>query len=77
VTEITKATQAVVRLSVDPTQYYVVGMKVHFSVPYSYGMYQMNQLTGKILSVSAANYTITVDIDSSAFNTFAFLLPML
>lgn len=72
VTEITKATQAVVRTSVDPTAYYVVGMKVRFSVPYSFGMYQMNGLTGKIVAVSAANYTITVDIDSSAFNTFAF-----
>lgn len=72
VTEITQATQAVVRTSVDPTQYYVVGMKIHFSVPYSYGMYQMNQLTGTIVAVSAANYTLTVDIDSSAFSTFAF-----
>lgn len=72
VTEITQATQAVVRCSVDPTAYYVVGMKVHFSVPYSFGMYQMNQLTGKIVSMSSANYTMTVDIDSSAFNAFAF-----
>ncbi len=72
VTEITKATQAVVRTSVDPTAYYVVGMKVHFSVPYSFGMTQMNQLTGTIVSMSAANYTMTVDIDTSAFTTFAF-----
>jgi hypothetical protein len=72
VTEITKATQAVVRTSVDPTQYYAVGMKLHFSVPYSFGMTQMNQLTGKIIAMSAANYTMTVDIDSSAFTTFAF-----
>lgn len=72
ITEITKATQAVVRTSVDPTQYYVVGMKIHFSIPYSFGMYQMNQLTGTIVAVSAANYTLTVDIDSTAFTTFAF-----
>lgn len=72
VTEITKATQAVVRVSVDPTQYYAVGMKVHFSIPYSFGMTQMNQLTGKIVALSAANYTMTVDVDSSAFTTFAF-----
>jgi hypothetical protein len=74
VTEITKATSAVVRCSVDPTQHYVVGMKVHFSVPYSFGMYEMNQLTGTITAMSAANYTMTVDIDSSAFTTFAFPL---
>lgn len=72
VTEITQASQAVVRTSVDPSQYYVVGMKVRFSVPYSFGMYQMNGLTGKIVAVSSADYTITVDIDSSAFNAFAF-----
>jgi len=72
VTEITKATQAVVRTSVDPTAYYVVGMKVHFSVPYSFGMTQRNGLTGTIVAMSSANYTMTVDIDSSAFTTFAF-----
>jgi hypothetical protein len=72
VTEVTKATQAVVRTSVDPTQHYVVGMKIRFSVPYSYGMNQLDGLTGKILAVSSANYTLTVDIDSSAFTTFAF-----
>lgn len=72
ITEITQATQAVVRTSVDPTAYYVVGMKVHFSVPYSYGMTQINGLTGTIVAVSAANYTMTVDIDTSAFTAFAF-----
>lgn len=72
VTEITKATSAVVRTSVDPTQHYVVGMKVHFSVPSSFGMTEMNQQTGTITALSSANYTMTVDIDSSAFTTFAF-----
>jgi len=47
-------------------------MKIHFSIPYSFGMTQMNQLTGTIVAVSAANYTLTVDIDSSAFTAFAF-----
>ncbi len=72
ITEITQATQAVVRTSVDPTQHYVIGMKIHFSIPQSFGMTQMNGLTGKIVAVSAANYTVTVDIDSSAFTAFAF-----
>jgi len=72
VTSISQAIQAVVRTSVDPSLYYVVGMKIHFSVPYSFGMTQMNQLTGKILSIDAATYEITVDIDSSAFTAFAF-----
>lgn len=72
ITEITQATQAVVRTSVDPTQHYVIGMKIHFSIPESFGMHQMNQLTGTIVAVSAANYTLTVDIDSTAFTAFAF-----
>lgn len=72
ITEITQATQAVVRTSVDPTQHYVVGMKIHFSVPASFGMTQINQMTGKIVAVSAANYTVTVDIDTTAFTAFAF-----
>jgi hypothetical protein len=72
VTSISQAIQAVVRTSVDPSLYYAVGMKIHFSVPYSFGMYEMNQLTGKILSIDPATYEMVVDIDSSAFNAFAF-----
>lgn len=72
ITEVTQATQAVVRTSVDPTNHYVVGMKIHFSVPGSFGMSQLNGLTGKILAVSSANYTVTVDIDTTAFTAFAF-----
>lgn len=72
VTAISKATSAVVTCSVDPTAYYVVGMKMHFSVPASFGMVEMNGLTGTITAVNAAAYQVTVDIDSSAFTTFAF-----
>lgn len=72
VTSISQASQAVVRCSVDPTAFYVVGMKVRFSVPYSFGMYQMNGLTGKIVDLDASTYEMTVDIDSSAFTAFAF-----
>lgn len=72
VTEVTKATQAVVRTSVDPSAYYVVGMKIHFSIPYSFGMTELNGLTGTILAVNATNYTLTIDIDTTAFTTFAF-----
>jgi len=79
VTNISNATQAVVSTSVDPSAYYVVGMKVHFSVPYSFGMYEMNGLTGTIVAVNDVSasgnigaYNFTVDIDSSAFTAFAF-----
>ena len=72
ITEITQATQAVVRTSVNPGRYYVVGMKIHFSVPYSFGMTQINGMTGTITAINTTNYTMTVDIDSSAFTAFAF-----
>ncbi len=74
VTEITKASQAVVRFSVDPSPYYVAGMKIHFSIPNTFGMTQMNNVTATIVSISSANYTMTVDVDSTAFTTFAFPL---
>lgn len=84
VTNISQATQAVISTSVDPSSHYVVGMKIHFSVPYSFGMTQMNGLTGKILAVNAVSatsnigaYNLTVDIDSSAFTAFAFPLSTL
>lgn len=72
VTEITKASSAVVRTSIDPSRYYVAGMKVRFSVPSSFGMTEINGLTGTITALSSANYTMTVDINSTAFTTFAF-----
>ena len=79
ITNISQATQAVVTTSVNPADHYVVGMKIHFSVPASFGMTQINQLTGKIVAVNAVAatsnigaYNVTVDIDSSAFTAFAF-----
>lgn len=72
VTAISQAAQAVVTFSIDPSLYYAVGMKMYFSVPSSFGMVEMNGLTGTILSVDSANYQVTVDINSSAFSAFAF-----
>lgn len=79
ITNISQATQAVVSTSIDPSFTYVVGMKIYFSVPSSFGMTQMNGLTGTIVAVNAVSatsnigaYNVTVDIDSSAFSAFAF-----
>ena len=72
VTAVSQATQAVVTTSVNPGNYYVVGMKVHFSIPYSFGMYQLNELTGTILAINQATYQMTIDINTSAFTAFAF-----
>lgn len=81
ITNISQATQAVVSTSVDPADHYVVGMKIHFSVPGSFGMKEINQLTGKILAVNAVAatsnigaYNLTIDIDTTAFTAFAFPL---
>lgn len=72
ITKITQASSAVVTTSVDPSPYYVVGNKIHFSIPSNMGMQEINQMTGTITAVSSANYTLTVDIDSTAFTAFAF-----
>lgn len=68
ITKITRATQAVVTVSC--VHDYVVGELIYFSVPLSFGMKEISGLTGKIVAVT--DYTMTVDIDSSAFTAFAF-----
>jgi hypothetical protein len=73
--------KSVVSVSVDPSAYYVVGMKVHFSVPTSFGMSQMSGLTGTIVALNVSNtgltnfvaaYNMVVDIDCSSFTPFTF-----
>ncbi|HET9824016.1 MAG TPA: hypothetical protein VFP87_01715 [Chitinophagaceae bacterium] len=74
VTKVSQATQAVVTLS--EAHDYVVGMKVEFTVPGSFGMiqlnnfYQVQNLPATIVAVGT--YTITVNIDTTAYTTFAF-----
>jgi hypothetical protein len=70
ITKITKAAQAVITLSV--THGYTVGQKVRFIVPDVFGMIEMDGLLGEITAVNTTNNTITVNINSSGFNTFAF-----
>lgn len=68
ITNITQATSAVVTTAVEHD--YVVGQVMYFSVPAEFGMSQMNAKQGRITAV--ATNTITVDIDSSGFDAFAF-----
>lgn len=79
ITNISQASQAVVSTSVDPANYFVVGMKISFCVPSACGMVEMDQLTGTITAVNgtAASgnigaYNVTVDINSTAFTAFAY-----
>lgn len=47
---------------------YIPGMLVKFNVPNSYGMYQLNGLTGQIIAVNGSD--LTIDLDSTQFDTF-------
>lgn len=75
ITKITKASSAVVTLSV--THGYKVGQEVRFVVPATHGMVEMNGLRGTITAIDTTTTTgnsITVDIDSSGFTTYAWPL---
>lgn len=74
ITSISKAAQAVVVTSV--THGYTVGQLIRFSVPATSGMTQISGLTGSVIAVNTSTTvnSFTVDIDSSAFTTFAFPL---
>lgn len=72
ISSISKASQAVVEFTV--THGYKVGQTIRFNVPSAFGMIEINGLQGTIVAVSntASVNTVTVDIDSSSFTTFAF-----
>lgn len=73
ITSVTKASSAVVKMSV--THGYKVGQQVRFIVPAAFGMTELNGLTGNITAINTtttSGNTITVDIDSTGFTTFAF-----
>lgn len=72
ITAISQATSAVIRTSVDPTNFYAAGMKIRLSVPAAFGMSEIDGLEGVITATSSAAYTLTVDIDSSTFTAFSF-----
>lgn len=68
VTGISTDPQAVVSVSI--AHNYQVGQLIHFSVPASFGMSEIDQLSAEIVSVST--YSMTVDLDSQGFSAFAF-----
>ena len=73
ITSVTKASSAVIKMSV--THGYKVGQQVRFVVPEAFGMTELNGLTGNITAIdttTTSGNTITVDIDSTSFTTFAF-----
>lgn len=54
--------------SVTEANTYIAGQLVRLFIPYTYGMFQANGLTGQILAVVGS--TFTIDIDSSLFDPF-------
>lgn len=72
ITKITKASEAVVTLSV--THGYSIGQKVRLKVPADFGMVEMHDLLATIVDIdttTTSGNSITLDVDSSAFTTFA------
>lgn len=49
---------------------YVVGQVVRFSVPFDYGMFQINNLSGKIVAIDVTNLIFTTNIDTTQFDVF-------
>lgn len=47
---------------------YIVGQSFHFSVPPSYGMVEIDQMTGNILAISGLNFSIS--INTTQFSPF-------
>jgi hypothetical protein len=70
ITGITQSFPMVVSFTVPPTGSlsYHVNQLVFLTVPRTWGMYQANGLTGKILGVNST--TMALDIDSTYFDTF-------
>lgn len=48
---------------------YVIGQIIRLLIPPTYGSYQLNELTGNVIAIPAANQ-VTVDIDSRNANAF-------
>lgn len=47
---------------------YIVGMAIRLFVPYSYGMFQANNLVGTITAINGNTWTL--NLDSSQFDPF-------
>lgn len=72
ITNITKASPMVVTFTVPSTgsNTYLPGQNVRLTVPITWGMFQANGLTGTIISIDNVGLTMTLNIDSSQFDTF-------
>lgn len=58
-------------VTVNTPNTWIAGQLAYFSVPFSYGMFQLNALTGQILSADNTNLIFSVSIDSTQFDVFS------
>lgn len=49
---------------------YIPGQIIYFSVPFDYGMFQINGLTGQIIAVDSTNLILTTNVNTTEFDTF-------
>lgn len=70
ISNISRAMQMVVTAAANSDQMntYIVGQLVRLTVPYAFGMYQANGLTGQIMAINGTD--ITLNIDSSGFDPY-------
>ena len=66
ITAITQAFPMVV--TVATANNYVVGQLVTLTVPFDYGMFQANELTGEIIEINGLQFNL--NIDSTQFDAF-------
>jgi hypothetical protein len=70
ISNISKAASAVIEMTV--THGFTVGQLVRIYCPASWGMSEINGQLATITAISTTNNTITVNINSSAYTTFAY-----
>ncbi|CAB4127796.1 hypothetical protein UFOVP97_42 [uncultured Caudovirales phage] len=68
IVSISQATNATVQTDFPHT--FIVGQYIKFIIPISYGMIQLNNMTGLILSTGTGSSFFIIDIDTTGFDTF-------
>lgn len=57
-------------VTTDTPNAWVPGQLGRFSIPFDYGMFQLNGLTGQVIAVDTTNLMITFDIYAGQFDAF-------
>jgi hypothetical protein len=57
-------------VTVSTPNQYLINQLVYFSIPYDYGMQQLNGVTAEIIGVDATNLIFSMALDSSGFDPF-------